>query len=422
RLPNVILSLGLGTLTFVWGRKLFGGYRMTTWLMILVSTLLFSNLQKFASGDLSLAWFQLLAFLAFLRYLKQPGLNWLLFALLFTGLAVWANPFQSFVWSIGLFGALILLHKDRKKILFAPVWLLPALACAVLLALGKLEYSLPEFYLGLGGDWDFGRQYLLQLIGVLPWIGFVVPGLWELQKRLRKGEELAVLQFAALLAGLLNPGLFLAMALALLAMRQVADYAHPNYPNRSLARTFAIAHLLLVFVLGVVSMIWGFSVMGGIGFRSFMAVMLPYWIASFLTVSGMVGLDARYYIGAPAMAGLLFTATVWIQLGPILENRRNLPEKLSEYIQKDPQFTPPLHIQLEDQRQSAVYAIYAEKLLGSVIIYEETPSWSGTYLLDSLNREQLKQAEVPILLEQRFENWEGLAQKQPYWLISCGAE
>ncbi|MCB0640810.1 MAG: hypothetical protein KDC44_04185, partial [Phaeodactylibacter sp.] len=49
RLPNVILSLGLGTLTFVWGRKLFGGYRMTTWLMILVSTLLFSNLQKFAS-------------------------------------------------------------------------------------------------------------------------------------------------------------------------------------------------------------------------------------------------------------------------------------------------------------------------------------------------------------------------------------
>ena len=318
RFPNLIISLGLGTLSYFWCRKLFGKFRTWTLLLVLASSLLFSNIQKIGSADISLAWFQWLAFLAFLRYVKNPSAPWLLATAGFLLLSIWANPFQSLIWSIGLFGVLFVFHKERAKMLRSGVWALPIVLGIVLLVLNQMSFISPQFYTGWGADWTFGRNLLMHLIGVLPWLGFLAPGLWELQKRLRKGEELAILQFAALLAGLINPGLFLCMALAFIVMRQVADYAHPNYPHKGLAQTFAITHLVLVFVIGVVSMIWGFTVIGGLGFRTFMAIILPYWIASFLTVSGMVASDSRYYIGAPIMAGLLFTATTWIQLGPVL--------------------------------------------------------------------------------------------------------
>ena len=95
---------------------------------------------------------------------------------------------------------------------------------------------------------------------------------------------------------------------------------------------------------------------------------------------------------------------------------------MSEFIEKDPQFNAPLHLQINDVRQSKVYELYGERTLSQVIVAEGNPLWSGTYLIDSLNLIDLKASASTILLEKTFENWEGLGKKGKYWLVNCSNE
>lgn len=419
RLPNILLMLGgLGGIFFI-GRRLLGTFRMFSWILVMSSSLLLVNLAKAATADTSLWVFQALSTLSLLRYLKQPKRIWWGLSFVFAALAFWSYPLQALLWGAGLYVPLFLLHPAKKVLLQSAWWLILPLAGGWLWLQGIFPWKYAAMAMGWGGQLELSWNYGWHLLGLLPWMGFLVAGIVELARRLRKREELAILQLSILLSGLASGGMILQVAFAFLIMRQVADFANPNYPNRGLVKTFSIIHLVSVFIIGVILLLGGFLNFGGLGFRTVMAVSLPYWIASFLTVSGLVGLDSRYYIGAPFFAGLLLTATAWIQLGPLLEVRRNLPKELPTFIENDPNFSAPLQIKVADARQAELYYLHAKPKLAPVWVKGLVEDWQGTYLVDSLHLAQARANSDTILLERRFENRVGLDEVGVYWLVLC---
>jgi hypothetical protein len=322
RLPGVGLFLGLLVGLYFGMRPLFGQMTALLAVWLLGGSLVVPALAKVASGDIWAFVFQSLTLLTILRFFKQPTLWWRVLFYTAAALALWVHPLSSGVLILVVSTILYMRHPQGKQLLSLAPWILVLI-------------GLPVFYFLPFGNWgtsQFGFDYFntnyfkylgYNLLGILPFVGFVVAGLVETVQKARKGEELALINLSLLIAALAAQSMALQVVLALLAAKQLQAYFVANYPYKSYVRGVAVMQLIVAFCVIAFALMAGFYELRGVGFRSAISAGGVYWMASFLGVIGLYGMNRRLIWGSPLMGGLAATFLFWVQIYPVLETQRN---------------------------------------------------------------------------------------------------
>ncbi len=376
RLPGAIVFLLTLGAYWLMSERLFGREVALTTLLLAAASLLLPNMAKVAAGDIWAMGSQWLAFTAMLRYLKQPKLSW---RLSFYGLfffAIWIQAANSLVFLLGSSAFLYFAHPQGRRLWGLNPWLFGLAAAGLLYTTQLISFSNHSFVVGFHS----GRFLLWNLIGVLPFAGFVVAGIWETGKQARRREELALVNTAALLFALAGHSLALQGLLAALAARQAIRYFDANYPFRPIVKTTALLHLLFAFFAIMALMIGSFLQFGGLGFRSAIAGSLTYWMSSFVAVLGMFGEKRDYVLGGTALSGMLLILLFWLQLNPLLESKRDWPRELvKQAADKVPQ-----------EREITAFLLLRDSAAFPALAPYTKAVFPKTVLLD--NRAQLEEA------------------------------
>jgi len=326
RLPGVLILLISLAGIYALSRPVLGGRAAWWTILVLGSSFLLPNLAKVATLDSWTFCWHALGYLLLLRYLKEPGLLWRLSFYLVLSLGLWTSPLSTVL----LFALLPALwywrHPQGRRMWKLQPWGAILLLGAVLHSAELIDWTGAEQYLA---PFSAGF-YLYALLGMFPFLGFLLGGLWELVPKLRRGEELALLNASLLASALIAQSHVLHLVLALLIAKQMHVYFQEKYPYRGLVRSGAILHLVLLFLLSTLLMLGGFFRFGGVGFRSALAFVAVYWMLSFVGVIGLFSGNRRYIWGATIASGLLPTLLFWLQVYPLIENRRNLPKRIVE--------------------------------------------------------------------------------------------
>lgn len=328
RLPGVfIILLSLAGIYFL--SKPVLGPKAARWtILVLGSSFLLPNLGKAATLDAWIFCWHALGFLLLLRFLKQPAPLWRFSFYLVLGLGLWTSPLSTALLFALLPAVLYRRHSRGNRLWRLQPWAAILLIGAGLQSAGWIDWTGREQYLA---PFSAGF-YLYSLLGMFPFLGFLLGGLWEMASKLRRGEELALLNASLLGATLVAQSPALQLVLALVIAKQMHVYFHENYPYRGLVRTGAILHLILVFLLATILMLGGFFRFEGVGFRSALAFGAVYWMLSFVAVIGLFSGNRRYIWGATIGSGLLPVLLFWLQVYPLIESRRDLPERLVDAV------------------------------------------------------------------------------------------
>ncbi len=318
RFPVLLLAMGLLLLLSELSRVLFGESRRNLQLAVFMSSLWLFFAFSQVSGD---AW--LLATLAAygmtaVLYLKRGGRGVVLANILFLLWALWIAWLPAMLGSMAFWLVLRFFHPFGKRLSGLYSWLGWLLALGAV-AVGFLTYR-PDFFLMAlpqNGHWAElpsslsafagwkemkpGVYLLLQFLALLPWLGFLVAGLYEMVLNLRKREEMSLVAAALLAGGLFSFSLLPQWAFALLIARQLEGYAKKNYPYENAVKGFAILQLVLSFALVFALVLLG-TVSGAGAYGNFALKGLLLWIPA---VTGIIGLFMKrpvLYIGGPLVA------------------------------------------------------------------------------------------------------------------------
>lgn len=333
RLPGAVLMLLSAAAFYGIARPVFG--KITTALTLLTwsATLVLANVGKVATADSWLFFSQLLAWIAMLRYLKQPKERWriLTFAALLP--ALWLHPSSTILFFSLSSWQLYRLHPNGYRLLQINPWVVLAAGGIALFILGQWEWRRPAYLTALF-SMPYHRFLLMLLPAMLPVLGFFLGGLRDTIQKLRKKEELAIITSAWLIGGLAGQSLLVFAAAGLIIAKQLMLYFEPHYPHRSLVRAGAILHLVGAFCGITLLMIFSFGEFGGWGFRSALALGGLYWMLSFMSVIGLYGFNRRLVWSGSLLSGILFSLLFWLQYYPLLEMRRNWPQRLEVSAQQ----------------------------------------------------------------------------------------
>ncbi len=313
RFPGVVLlfaGLGLG---YEMGRRFLGKETMLFALLVAAGSWLLPNATKWLSLDTWLWLPQLLTALGLLGYLKQQGNSWKWLVWLSWPVALILHPLGSL---LGV-GALYLVwrgrHPSGKRLDQLGLYVLGPLVAAFSFWLNRGE-RLANWYL-LSPDW---QALAAQLLGILPWLGFVVAGLVEIIRNFRKGEELAILMTGLLAGAMLANSLWLQWVLALVAAKQLQRFVLSGYPYGNVVKTIAVLQLVAYILIGILGMMYGYGNWGGSGFRAAMSATLACWAPALIGVFGLFGQNQRMAVLGFMFSGLLFSLAFWTQIYPLV--------------------------------------------------------------------------------------------------------
>lgn len=389
RFPSTVIFLMTLVISYLWLRPMFGKMTALLTIWLIGASLMVPVLGKIATAD-SWAFASLwLALLALLRYLKAPVLKWRIFFYVIGLLAIWIHPLSS---SVGLLIAafgLYRFHPQGPRMISLAPWVLVML-------------FLPLFYFTNWGAWgtpSFSHDYFNQsyfrylayaLLGTLPFIGFVFSGLWESFQKAKKGEELAIINGIIVVAALFSQSMALHAAFALIAAKQLQSYFVQNYPYRSIVKTATILHLVLTFCAITIILMGAFYEFRGVGFRSVLAAGGVYWMASFLGVIGIYGMNRRLVWTSALMTGLLAAFLYWIQISPLVETQRKwVAETISDGESKNIIWESPY-----DENIFPNLKVLAQMAGKNVIEYQEEdefPAEAVEYLLTPDSYKKMEQ-------------------------------
>ena len=320
RLPSALILFAGFAWWYYWGKSIFG--KRTSWNVLLVMASSFALLfcGKLAVNDAWLLVFQWINFLCLIRFLKGASHSWAWWYYLTFFFGAWIHPWSMVVFCL-IGGALLrFFHPDGKVLDRLWLWLF----------LAVFLFTSPKtsgFVLAYGHS-SYWQYLLILFLGLLPWTGFLVASLADLVCKLRRGEEMALISCALLIAALAAQSLVLTGALALLIARQLSAYFQRNYPFKAWVKGFAILHLLCSFFLITYFLLSAYAIRGGVGFRSAMAAGAIYWMLTFIGVLGLYSFRPRLVLGGMAWGGMLGFLLFWIQVFPILESDRIRTEDL----------------------------------------------------------------------------------------------
>ncbi|MFT5384664.1 MAG: hypothetical protein ACI8X3_001660 [Saprospiraceae bacterium] len=339
RISNVVVFLLLLLGIRVWGAKVFGKRQIITFMVLILSSFLMISLAKFAVADIPLCAFHMMSMAFLVICMKQPKLKWQIVYGLFVMGSFLVQPTGAVIYGLGLLAYMLLFHKDGKN-------LLQPLIIGIWIGLGTLFYFLGGFEWSMEGfifsyrSGPYGHVlcwkefFTWQVIGILPWLGFLPAALWDLFQKLRKKEEMAIILFGWLLFSIISHAVILQLCLLFLISKQVENYFKPNYPYKNLIKTFSILNLVCTFFVLIALMLGGFAAMHNIGFRSTAAFSGIYWVFGFIAIIGLFSDSRRFIIGGFGLAGSFSLFLFWLQINPIVNRFRDISIQLLDKVEE----------------------------------------------------------------------------------------
>jgi hypothetical protein len=320
RMSNVIVFLLLLLGVRIWGRKLFGVRQIVIFMVMMVSSYLLISISKFAVADIPLCAFHTMSFFFLIIVLKQPKIKWQIVYGLFVMGSFFVQPTAAVVYGVGLLLYMIVFHPKGKQLLQPLVLGVWGFFALIFYSIGGFSWNLDGILFSYRSSW--GEFFSWQLLGLLPWLGFLPAALWDLFQKLRKKEEMAIILFGWLIFSILSHAIILEMCLLFLIARQVEGYFKPNYPHKNLVKTFAIFNLIFAFFALLTIMLGGYAVYASFGFRSTVVFAAMYWAFGTMAVIGLFGDSRRMTIGGMALSGAFSLMLFWVQINPILNQFR----------------------------------------------------------------------------------------------------
>lgn len=318
RIPGVLILL----LTFLGihnlGKKIFGEQTIFYTLLVLGSSFLTVNMAKFATSDIWLLSSQTCIAFSLIFFLKQPLQKWKqtgLVAVLFGALI---NPFSTFLFTLLMSLLLFFIHPKGKTLKSLWIWVVPFFLSLALyfLDIFSFQSSYVEFF--KSPFLKFPIYLGLLLLGILPWFAFFPSGLWNMFKRLRQGEELALISFCWIIGSIFSFSLASQVVFALLIAKQIQGFFDKNFPYENLVKSSALIHLGLVLFGAMYLIIISWENLKGVGFRAAMITTLFYWMGCLLCFIGLYGKSKKLILGGLSLAGLLATYFFWVKAFPLL--------------------------------------------------------------------------------------------------------
>ena len=285
-------------------------------------------LAKLAVSDLWLMSAQLLTLLSLLFYLKKQSNTVLVlfFVGILLGMAI--HPLRMLLSLFVLLPGLFFTHSGasamKRLVFFGPF--LGVVAIGGLLNMGNWNPNL-SFFLG-GIDSTFGTYLMYLSLGILPWLGFLPTVLWDLAKKLRAKEELAIISFWWLLAGLLSQSLLPLWILALHIGKHLTAHLDRKYPYSRALLFFCFTNMLITFFAAFLMMMSGYLQFAAQGFRSAVAVGATYWMFMLFGTIGLLGRNKSLAIGGLCSSALLPFFLFWMNIAPIIEDSRGMVRNL----------------------------------------------------------------------------------------------
>jgi 4-amino-4-deoxy-L-arabinose transferase-like glycosyltransferase len=331
RLPNVIVLLLTFFGFYYFGKKIFGLKNTVVTLLVLGSSFLPVNLAKFATGDVWLFGVQLMSFVLMILYLKQPIGKWKWGVWFFVVLGAMIHPLSMLIWSMGLWGYLQIFHPKGKTL--EGLVLLPLFAIVYLPMwyFGFISLEMPHFLMGIGSE-HFKYLFVFALIAVLPWFGFLPASLWDMIQKLRKKEELAIINLGWILFAIFSQSMIIVAAFSFLIAKNLIAYFDKNYPYRRWVKGFTLLNMIFTFFMLFMVLLGGFLNFQGEGYRSVFGLSILYWFGSMAAVLGLFMHKNSLVTGGMAVSGLMFTWLFWLQVNPLMESQRNFPKQVFQEL------------------------------------------------------------------------------------------
>ena len=325
RLPSVLWLFAAAAGFYYLARPLFGLRTTVATLLVAGTSMGLPNLAKIATVDSWLLATHLIGFVLLLRHIKQPSgpWRWWFYVLVFvSGLILpWSTLVYFSIAAVFLLGRP---GKGRQLWNLQP-WLPALLAIAVCWLSGTLEWR---------PDWFFIHQdrpfnYVIVILGYLPFAGFILSGLLDYTPKLNKGDEMAIVLAAGFVSAMMAFSPVLYFVPALLIAKQMDAYFLPGFPLRNFVKIGAVLHLIVAFFGSLALFFGGMYYLQEGGFRVAALIAGAYWSMSFVGVIGLYGLHRRWAIGGPILAGALALLLFWLTAYPLLETRRKADFGLS---------------------------------------------------------------------------------------------
>jgi 4-amino-4-deoxy-L-arabinose transferase-like glycosyltransferase len=331
RFPNVAVLLLTFFGFYFFGKKIFGEKTTVVTLLVLGSSFLPVNLAKFATGDVWIFGAQLMSFVFMILYLKQPIGKWKWGVWLFVVLGALIHPLSMFIWSLGLWGYLRTIHpkgKNLKGLVMLPLLVIVYLP---LWYFGLISLEMPHFLMGIGSE-HFKYFFAIALLAILPWFGFLPASLWDMIQKLRKKEELAIINLGWILFAILSQSMIIVAAFSFLIAKNLLAYFDKNYPYRRLVKGFTLINMFFTFFLLFALLLGGFMNFQGEGYRSVFGLSILYWFGSMAAVLGLFMHKNSLVVGGMAVSGLMFTWLCWLQVNPLIESQRNFSQQVFQEL------------------------------------------------------------------------------------------
>ena len=285
-----------------------------------------------------------MSFLFLILFLKQPINKWKWSFWIFVILGTLVHPLSSLVWNLGLWGYLQVFHPKGKTL--NQLWLLPLLAVLYipLWYFGPINFSMPYFFMGFGSEYS-KWFFPIVLLGVLPWFGFLPVAFWDMFQKLKKKEEMAIINLGWILFGIFSQSMVLFVGLSFIIGKQLLAYFQKNYPYARVVKAVALLNMIFTFCALIVVMMGGYVQFQVIGFRPLVNLSAIYWVMSFAGVLGLFLRSNPMVTGGMAMSGILCAMVFWAMVNPMLEQQRNLSQQIHRNLEINPDGSL---IQLED--------------------------------------------------------------------------
>ncbi len=329
RFPSVLILIGSLILIYELGSKLFGKSTIQTTIVVCASAWGILFLGKFALIDSWVFCLEIMFFFFTVLYLKQPTLKWKIGFWISVFLSGIIAPFQLLIYGCCLFGILFLFHSEKRRLfqLIPFVVVLPIIAILFFNSTGRLGYF------GV----HYGNYLIYVVLGLFPFLGFLLAGLTDLSKKIRQKEELSILILAGLMGSLITLSSSSFFFLALLIAKQLTYFTKASYPYNAIIRGASVLVLISSFCVLAYMMLLGFQELGMLGFRTTALLSIVFWIPYFIAIIGVFGKRAIWTEMSLASASMLTAFIFWMQIAPLGFSYFNLEKQVVTQLAKEGQ-------------------------------------------------------------------------------------
>lgn len=367
RMPSLLMLATSFFAFYKLGGKIFSNKFSLLTLLLATASFPLLIIGKIATTDIWLFSIQLLIYPLSIIQLKKRNNLYTPLIILLSVLLVFIQPLSALLFNAIFFGTLFLLHKNGKSLLIeSSTTIAASLAIPFLLGLPWINEGFLFSY-----NHYLGYYFLAVFAGVLAALGFMPAVLTHLYKRLIIKEEMAILSFAGIMAGLCSVSLFAHFLLLFLLVKQIEAFTQNNYPYKNIVKTFTILQVLLSFFVAMLFMLNGFTWFQGTGFRKALIFGTPLWGIGIFTLVALYSNNKKYIMSSIVLGGVIANFLFWTQIMPLWEAERNIHKDITESVLETVKANEKTSIYLTDQLAGAkaLHFYRKTKLNGKIVGY-----------------------------------------------------